>query len=203
MEEYSFGYPKYCCNQKCNAIKKCILVVKPYYVSNGSLKVMLIGQDPTIYKKPERVKRVLMLDEENSQLKRWLKGIFGADMFDRITIYATNLVKCSFEQPPSKKVGLFFEQCKEHLFKEIVFYKPDLVLTFGQNTHQLFRRILTNNHNVPHTMKEAFTGEFFKVSIDDVAFDYSPCLHIKTYRVSETYGKKIAEFKNSLEKYLP
>jgi hypothetical protein len=42
-----------------------------------------------------------MLNEKNSQLTRWLRGIFGDNNIDDLTIYATNLVKCTFPNPPS------------------------------------------------------------------------------------------------------
>ena len=76
------------------------LKVQPFYQKAGTFKLMLIGQDPTIFKKPERVKKVLMLKEENGQLKSWLKKLFGSKNFDKMTIYATNMVKCSFTRPP-------------------------------------------------------------------------------------------------------
>jgi uracil-DNA glycosylase len=99
MENTQFGYPKEC--NKCKDLPSCELKVSPYYKIGGSFKLMLIGQDPTIFKKPERVKQVLMLNEKNSQLTRWLRGIFGDNNFDDLTIYATNLVKCTFPNPPS------------------------------------------------------------------------------------------------------
>jgi hypothetical protein len=66
---------------------------------------MFVGQDPT---RSERVKSVLMLDDKNSQLMRWLKGLFD-DKFSCIDIYA-NIVKCSINYPPSTQAqgGLKF-----------------------------------------------------------------------------------------------
>ena len=39
------------------------------------------------------------------------------------------------------------------------------------------------------------------VEIDDFTFDYSPCLHIKNFRVAETYGDKVKLFKDEIRKY--
>ena len=50
-------------------------------------------------------------------------------------------------------------------------------------------------------MQEAFTGNFKKVTIEQHEFDYSPCLHIKTYRVAEVYGEGVIKFKKGLANY--
>ena len=49
-------------------------------------------------------------------------------------------------------------------------------------------------------MKDDFTGNFIKVRLNNIEFYYSPCLHIKTYRVAETYGKQVFDFKEGLNK---
>ena len=71
QDNYKFGYPKNC--TLCNSFDSTIrLTVKPHYKAGSQTKIMLIGQDPTIFKDPDknRVKEVLMLDQENGQLKR-------------------------------------------------------------------------------------------------------------------------------------
>ncbi len=51
-------------------------------------------------------------------------------------------------------------------------------------------------------MKEAFTGHFVKARINGYEFDYSPCLHIQTFRLAVTYKDYVTVFKSSLFKYL-
>jgi len=210
MENYAFGYPKQCTKCMSFSSHPHQLRVQPYLKdSESNNKVMLIGQDPTIYRKPERVKYVLMLDEENGQLRRWLAGLFNGNNFEAITLYATNLVKCSFDQAPySSLQGTisflkpYFEQCKGYLIKEIARFKPDLILTLGEPAHRLFISILDNQKDFLFPMKEAFTGEFKKAMLEGIEFQYSPCLHIKTFRVAETYGDMVGQFKNTLKQYL-
>src|SRR2546428_9722622 len=100
VDKFLFGYPKQC--RKCITLSKTeiSLRVVPHYKESTGLRVMLIGQDPTIFKSPERVREVLMLDEPNGKISRWLKEVFGEE-FHAVTLYATNLVKCSFANPPS------------------------------------------------------------------------------------------------------
>ena len=209
MEAYKFGYPRQC--TKCESISSGGLKLPSPYYNNvtSSKKVMLIGQDPYIHKDPERVECVLMLDEENGQLKRWLSGFLGENIFERIELYATNVVKCPIkrESPASLKRVLSllkpcFDNCKGYLIDEVTQFKPTLVLAFGEPAHKLFITILNNGNVFEDSMKEAFTGKFIKASIRDVRFHYSPCLHIKTFRVAETYGDKVTQFKTNLTKQL-
>lgn len=208
MDNYSFGYPKEC--DKCVGLtnSQTELRVEPHYKEGNNLRLMLIGQDPTIFRKPERVKQVLMLDEVNSQLSRWLKELFGRENYQNITIYATNLVKCSFDKPPSTTLegGLkfltpFFRYCQNYLAQEIQSYIPDCVLALGEPAHKLFITILHNQTDIPETMQEAFTGDFIKARIGGCSFDYSPCLHIKTWRVAEVYGESVNRFKSGISTY--
>lgn len=207
IDKYSFGYPRQCnsCQASGTSIK---LTVEPHFKKGPAFKVMLIGQDPTILKDPDknRVKEVLMLDDEKGQLKRWLTNIFGEENFGKIELYATNLIKCTFDNPPSTKGGKeflrpFFDNCKSHLLKEIQNYRPNLILTFGEPAHYYFLKIMPETKNIETKMNKAFKGDFYKIKFDDFVFDYSPCLHIKTFRVAETYGEKIKLFKTGVSKY--
>jgi len=208
MDEYSFGYPKQCA--KCASLSKgnLSLRVAPYLKEGGELRLMLIGQDPTIFQEPERVQHVLMLDQENGQLSRWLRGLFGEDNFRLLTLYATNLVKCSFIKPPStvrqggfKFLQPYFQNCKDYLAQEISRFRPTLALTLGEPAHKLFVATLDNCDNIADSMQDAFKGQFVKAKFRDLEFDYSPCLHIKTFRVAEAYGNSVKRFKEGIAVY--
>lgn len=203
----NFGYPNTC--DLCKGIDECNLVVRPFYEKRveSDIRLMLIGQDPTILKGKDRVKTVLMLDEKNGQISRWLRDVFG-DQFNKVSIYGTNIVKCMFEFPPSRDVkgGLkyltpFFANCQKYIVKEIVSYRPHLVVTLGEPTHMLFRTIL-DQKDIPIKMQQAFTGKLIRTSVQGVPFDYTPCLHIKTFRVADVYGKAVGNFREGLTSYL-
>lgn len=208
MNNYSFGYPQQC--TWCANIATCEmnLQVAPYFKPGVGKRVMLIGQDPTIFKQPERVNQVLMLDQPNGQLSRWLKTLFGEETFSLLTVYATNLVKCSFAKPPStmsegglKFLQPYFQNCKAYLSDELLSFGPDVVLTLGEPAHKLFISILDNRGDLPPSMQSAFTGQFIKARLGDLEFDYSPCLHIKTFRVAEVYGESVKKFKQGVSAY--
>ncbi|MGE0021039.1 MAG: uracil-DNA glycosylase family protein [Draconibacterium sp.] len=204
-----FGYPENCtlCSNNKSTDVLISLQVEPFFKESENFKLMLIGQDPTIFENKDRVKKVLMLDEQNGQLRRWLEQIFSKDKFDSFTVYATNLVKCSFPKPPSTYKGKhflkpYFDNCKNHLENEVINFKPNLVLTFGEPAHRYFSSMFDNKNEIKDSMKLAFGNkeEFFRAKIKGLEFSYSPSLHIKTFRVAETYGGKIEKFKISLKK---
>jgi uracil-DNA glycosylase len=206
----NFGYPTNC--YKCNTSNECEeknleLNVKPFYQERNNFRLMLIGQDPTIFVKKERVKQVLMLDEPNGQLRRWLENLLGKDTFGNFTVYATNLIKCTFPKPPSTYSGKYFlkpyfEICKNYLEQEVLNFRPNLILSFGEPAHRYFSSIFDNSAEIGNTMQSAFGNDlkFFKAKINGFEFSYSPSLHIKTFRVAETYGKKIEKFKTALKR---
>jgi uracil-DNA glycosylase len=185
------------------------LRAEPYFQPGGGMRLMLIGQDPTIRKRPERVRKALMLDDPNTQLSRWLRNIFGVHRFDTLTVYATNLVKCTFAKPPSDSAGgglkflkPYFQNCKEHLARELLAFKPEFVLTLGEPAHKLFVSTLDGHSSIPDSMNAAFTGRFIKAEFCSFQFDYTPCLHIQNFRVAESYGDKVKTFKQGISAYL-
>ena len=199
MDAYDFGYPRECHN--CIGCSKAVhLRVEPYLQESGSTRIMLVGQDPTIARNPERVTHVLMLNEKNGQLRRWLADLLGEENFNSSTLYATNVVKCSFDSPPGtlRVLKPYFDSCKHYLIDEIIRFQPQVLLTFGESAHRLLIRILDNDKEFREPMKEAFTGRFQEGRLRGVRFRYSPCLHIKTFRVADTYGDKAKRFRVSL-----
>lgn len=192
-------------------MSKCeiALRVAPHYKQGSGLRVMLFGQDSTINKNPERVIEVLMLNDPNSLLSRWIREeIFGEDNFHTLTLYATNLVKCSFGIKPSTSTegGLkflkpYFQNCKDYLAEELLTFRPRFVLTLGEPTHKLFVSILDNPSSSPGSMRAAFTGQFIKAKFKGVEFDYSPCLHITTFRARKAYRKSVQRFKQGIMVY--
>ena len=209
MDIYKFGYPEQC--DKCKDLSYIKLKLPtPYHNKVTSNKrAMLIGQDPYIYRDPDRVECVLMLDQQNSQLSKWLNEVLGENSFNEVELYATNVVKCPVKRESSTSLKRVlnllqpcFDYCKDYLVEEIGNFKPTIVLTFGEPAYKLFISILDNNDLFKDSMKKAFTGEFVNASVRTVSFQYSPCLHIKTYRVADTYGKKVEKFRYNLQNIL-
>ncbi len=212
----SNSYPIIC--NKCKDImsEKCnhsLKVKKPYIQQGNSKRIMIIGQDPTLYKSSTIVNTPLMLDYKEGQLRRWLNSVFN-NRFDELTIYATNLVKCTFDKPPTKYktnttkfLEHYFNECKYYLLYEIEEYRPEIVITLGETAHLLFIKLMKNNVHPEKVsfaskMSMDFNGKFYDMEYNKIKFKYSPCLHIKTFRTAEIYGEKVYKFKANLNKLL-
>lgn len=152
-----------------------------------------------------------MLNEEGNSLYRWLNDLFGKK-FDNIDIYATNVVKCVFknglptERKDEKAINFlqkFFNNCQEHLINEITAYKPDYIVSFGEPAHQLLTQLFKSDKTtIPFKMKDAYSCGFLDMYIESngskIHFKYSPCLHVTTFRVADTYGDMVKDFKTTL-----
>ncbi|MGE5410986.1 MAG: uracil-DNA glycosylase family protein [Clostridiales bacterium] len=193
-----YGYPVEC--KECN-ISRDIAEIDPFYKTGDKIKLMLIGQDPNIRKQPERVNTVLMLNECQSQLRRWLENeVFGKAVFEKIELYATNLVKCQFTSLLDRdQLENTFSSCKVHLIKELESFAPNIVITLGEPAHKLFSmKTGIQIEGIEGSMKGDFTGKFYKSKLNNTEFLYSPCLHITTFRVADSYGKSLQDFKKAL-----
>lgn len=156
---------------------------------------------------PDRVKVPLMLDDENGQISRWLRNLFGIDTWLDMTIYATNLVKCTLDKPSSDQgeggfnfLKDYFSNCQKYLRSEIKNFQPLLVIGLGESVHRYLRGIFDGGSTFT-SMKKSFPGRIEKVSIDGQEFYYSPCLHLQTFRVAEKHGNAVSNFKSGLRDF--
>jgi len=109
---------------------------------NGKIKLIIVGQDPTV-QKPEfkrKIKVVLLLNQDGG-LKRYLGDTIckGLDIDLDENIYATNLLKNFFTIPPDtlrKTNPQFFQKAAGHwiplLKEEIEEFENVPVLTLGE-----------------------------------------------------------------------
>jgi len=77
-----------------------------------------------------------------------------------------------------------------------------LLVSLGEPAHNSIITIFDNNNKFSSSMKSSFTGEFSQGIINNLTFDYTPCLHIKTFRVAEVYGESVNKFRKSILAYL-
>jgi uracil-DNA glycosylase len=182
------------------------LDVVPYFKSGSGPRFMLVGQDPTVVKKQQRVKVALMLDLPNSRLAVWLRSLLSEELLRTSVVYATNAVKCTFERPPSRQAHgaykflmPYFANCASYLRQEVRQFRPDVVISLGEPAHRMIRSLLDEPTSVRERMKDAFTGSFARVNIEGHSFEYSPCLHIQTFRVAATYGDQVRAFRKELQ----
>ncbi len=145
--------------------------------------VMVLGQDPTISK--GEVNSVLDLEDTKSKLFHFvISEIIEGVGLGKDDIYATNLIKCRFPNNKTPKLisqgkikeylAPFFNNCREHLKREVRLIKPKIVLSLGEPVHQMLRE--SYHWEVPSKMKDAF-GKSYEVSIKGDKVEYIPCIH--------------------------
>ncbi len=120
---------------KGNPIDKDLLPVPPFKISN-EIKLIIIGQDPTIRKADRRIKidTTLNLDKSGA-LKTYINKICQILEIEIENIYATNIFKYFYTRPPSETL----EVLKEHLNPNLMLLKDEIkqypdasIITLGE-----------------------------------------------------------------------
>jgi len=90
----------------------CKLPIPKVYSGNGRIKLVILGQDPTVKNKASRatITTVLNLDKSGS-LKNYLSRICTGLGISLENVYATNYLKNFFTEPPTqiKEIDIFKE----------------------------------------------------------------------------------------------
>lgn len=117
------------------------------WIGSGEIKLILIGQDPTVKNEKSRdaIKTVLNLDKQTS-LYRYLSFVaerIGCSVEENV--YATNLLKCFFVAPPASIPSAVKEHAPywiDLLKKELAQYPNAQVITLGE---PLLRALVTSD----------------------------------------------------------
>ena len=117
--------------------------VKPY-IGDEEIKLIIIGQDPTIRNKQRRkyINTTLNLDK-NGALKTYVENICRELDISIQNVYATNIFKYFYSIPPADTPDVLIKhktQNIELLNKEIECYKDSPIITLGEPV----LRLLTN-----------------------------------------------------------
>jgi hypothetical protein len=113
--------------------------VLPYSKAKNvsDIKLVFIGQDPTVRRKESRsrINYTLNLDKENS-LKFYLNQVCEKLQISlEEEVYATNLYKCFFNQPPADDETILSRQFKywaDFLMEELDTFPETIIITLGE-----------------------------------------------------------------------
>lgn len=111
----------------------------PPFKGSGVIKLIVLGQDPTISKGKENVTCTLNLDK-GGPLKTYIEGICSGLGITLDNLYATNLFKYFYTKCPSKTPEVLAAHLKpnlELLKRELAEYPDCPVITLGQPVLQL------------------------------------------------------------------
>lgn len=208
-DSFSMGYPASCtlCSEMWHGyLITPRLKVKPY--TGNSPKAFLIGQDPTLTNRQSET--VLEFDHANSHLRRYIENEILMPLgFTSEDVYATNAVKCVFPgRTPTqwaKMMGIpiedflrpFFRRCRKYLTRELINFKPKVVIAFGQPTHRLL--VSTYKWKIATSMKEVF-GQAFPVH-NPISTLYVLVIHYNSRRHS-FYRERWAAFIQAIQEQI-
>lgn len=128
-------YLKYFNDHEENRIDTELLPVPPFKVSN-EIKLIIIGQDPTIRKEERRIKidTTLNLDKSGA-LKTYIEKICKILEIEIANIYATNVFKYFYTIPPADTLEILQDHLAPNLRllnDEIHLYKQVPTITLGE-----------------------------------------------------------------------
>jgi hypothetical protein len=123
-----------------NQIDEKLLPVLPYRISHN-ISLIILGQDPTVKNEKSRdsIEYTLNLDE-NGSLRTYIKEICAGLEIPFENIYATNIFKYFYTDPPAQTMHVL----KAHLEENLKLLKPELsafpkakIITLGEPVLQL------------------------------------------------------------------
>ena len=177
-------------------------IPKPYK-GNGKIKLIIIGQDPTIRNKESRpkVKTVLNLDKQDA-LEKYIKNeICGGLGIDPEEFYATNLFKYFYSEPPKDTEFVLWAHLEPNLTllkKEIAQYPNCPIITLGDPVFKLLSGNPKKRLNKLwgyQSQDKPSTGHFQMEYIEHFGRYIYPLPHLPSWQ-------KIAFYKNTLKDYL-
>ena len=123
------------------------LPIIPPFDGLGNIKLIVIGQDPTVKNNNSRSKISCTLNlDKNNSLKRYIEQIcFGLGM-DLENVYATNIFKYFYTVPPAKTMKVLYQHLEPNLQlldAELANYKNAIIITLGEPVLKL----LTDDKN--------------------------------------------------------
>ena len=117
-----------------NEIDDSLLPVTPFKI-NSEIKVIIIAQDPTIQQKKSRQKIDITLNlDKNGALKNYVEKICKNLNVKIENIYATNLFKYFYTQPPEKTLNVLKKHLEPNLkllIDELDMFGDVPILTLG------------------------------------------------------------------------
>lgn len=139
---------KFCMDYQENPIDDSLLPIPPFKISD-QIKLIIVGQDPTIRNKTKRknVETTLNLDKQGP-LRKYILDICFKLEIDFHNIYATNVFKYFYLNPPSET----FYILQNHLCPNLKLLKEELsnfpnlpVITLGDPVLKLLTKDQNNS----------------------------------------------------------
>lgn len=161
----------------------------PPYVGKGDIKLLIIGQDPTIRNEKQRneINCTLNLDKGKGSLLRYIERICSELDISIDNVYATNVFKYFYSSPPADTREVLSNHLDLNLGllnKEISNYPDARVITLGEPVFQL---LTDNSYKVRNYWgyQKGTCNRDFKKSFSDtnkIKRDFYPMPHQPSLR---------------------
>ena len=179
----------------------------PPFVGQSKIKLIIIGQDPTIRKVERRsdIACTLNLDKGGS-LKAYIEKICNHLDCSIDNIYATNLFKYFYTIPPADTLNVLFKHIDKNLDllkEEIAKFPNAKIITLGQPVLQLLTR--KNNKvkeywDYPKGSKTQFSKCLAEDENNKLKRDFYPFIHIKSSS-KKFYKDNICNYLDYIKNY--
>lgn len=174
--------------------------VIPPFRGNGEIKLIILGQDPTIRNVASRKKITCTLNlDKNNSLKTYVNRICGELGITIDNVYATNLFKYFYTERPAKTIEVLIKHLQPNLDllqRELSEFKNIPVITLGEPVLQL----ITNEYEKvrefwDYNKKTKTTGGRFtyseakdnQLNRDFFPFPHQPSIRKEFYKNTLTY----------------
>lgn len=190
----------------CNPIDLSLPVVRPF-IGNGRIKLIVLGQDPTIKIKDRREKINITLNlDKNNSLKSYVEVICSGLGLTLANVYATNLFKYFYTIPPAQTL----EVMQSHLSPNLVLLQQELeqfsnipIITLGEPV----LRLLTHEKDKvreywdynPKTRVTNGAFKFSRANDNKLNRDFYPFPHQPSIR-KEFYRATLVKYLEFVEK---
>lgn len=187
-------------NHAANPIDYSLKAIPPF-IGNEEIKLIIVGQDPTIRNVASRKKISCTLNlDKNNSLKTYISSICEKLGITLENVYATNLFKYFYTYPPAETPEVLrahLEPNLELLKQELESFKGIPVIILGQPLLQLLcgKQALVRNYwgYLKSTGKSNSNFSYSQVKENKLSRDFFPFPH------QPSIGKEF--YKNTLEQY--
>lgn len=164
----------------------------PPFSGKGPIKLIIIGQDPTIRNIQQRskIKCTLNLDREKGALRRYIENICSGLNLSLDNVYATNVYKYFYTIPPSDTPDVL----KVHLTPNLELLKTELseleecpIITLGEPVLKL---LINNEQRVRNYWDYKECGFHYNSPVNNVLhrclfpFPHQPSMRKELYKTN-------------------
>ena len=189
-----------------NPIDLILPVIKPF-IGKGQIKLVILGQDPTIKNKTTRMNITCTLNlDKNNSLRRYIEDICTGLGITLDNVYATNLFKYFYTIPPAETMEVLkihLHPNLELLQQELAEFENAAIIALGEPVLQLLTDEKTKVRAFwDYNVKTGLTNGNFTFSMakeNKLKKDFFPFPHQPSLR-KKFYEKTLPVYINFMKK---